>query len=51
MNPLPDEDGDRICEECGCILPEKVSTVWGETHFMSTESTMSLTDFNLRVWR
>lgn len=23
MNPEPDEEGDRICEECGCILPEK----------------------------
>ena len=23
INPEPDEEGDRICEECGCILPEK----------------------------
>jgi transcription initiation factor TFIIIB Brf1 subunit/transcription initiation factor TFIIB len=23
MNPEPDDEGDRICEECGCILPEK----------------------------
>lgn len=24
MNPEPDDEGDRICEECGCILPEKL---------------------------
>ena len=24
VGPEPDEEGDRICEECGCILPEKV---------------------------
>jgi len=24
LNPQPDSDGDRICEECGCILPEKL---------------------------
>ena len=24
INPEPDEDGDRVCEECGCILPEKI---------------------------
>lgn len=23
INPEPDDEGDRICEECGCILPEK----------------------------
>lgn len=23
INPEPDEDGDRVCEDCGCILPEK----------------------------
>lgn len=23
-NPEPDDEGDRICEECGCILAEKV---------------------------
>lgn len=24
VNPEPDDEGDRICEECGCILAEKV---------------------------
>lgn len=23
INPQPDDEGDRVCEECGCILPEK----------------------------
>jgi len=23
IDPQPDEEGDRVCEECGCILPEK----------------------------
>ncbi len=23
VNPKPDEEGDLVCEECGCILPEK----------------------------
>ena len=23
VDPEPDEDGDRVCDECGCILPEK----------------------------
>lgn len=24
VNPQPDDEGDRICEDCGCILPEKI---------------------------
>ena len=27
VNPEPDDEGDRICEECGCILFEKVRCV------------------------
>lgn len=27
VNPEPDDEGDRICEECGCILPEKLRCV------------------------
>ncbi len=23
MNPERDEEGDMVCDECGCILPEK----------------------------
>ena len=26
INPVPDEEGDRVCEKCGCIFPEKCNT-------------------------
>ena len=27
VNPDPDDEGDRVCEECGCILPEKMKYI------------------------